>query len=184
MNQPALDTSRLALRQAASHDLPRLHALWSQPEVRRFLFDDHEVSLELAQSVLTSCLACAGSGYGLWLVHPKGEGELLGCVGLLPVTTVAEYEPALAGLLEVLAAFSAAYWRKGYAREALSAVLEHAFGTLQLPVVAAANDVPNVASEQMLRALGFEVLSEVPGPKYRMRTYRLERDVWRRRHDG
>lgn len=181
MKQPLLHTSRLTLRPAVSQDLMRLHALWSQPEVRRFLFDDQNVSLELAESVLDSSIECSAAGYGLWLVHGQEHDELpLGCVGLVPTMT-AEYEPALAGLLEVLAAFEVSHWHKGYAREALSAVLEHAFRMLDLQMVAAANDVPNIASERMLTALGFQVLSEVQGPKFPLRTYTLERAAWRSR---
>jgi len=161
-----------------------MHALWSLPEVRRFLFDDTDVPLELAQSILDSCLACAPSGHGLWLVHGKESRELLGCVGLMPATTAAEHEPALAGTLEVLAALAPAHWHRGYAREALSAVLTHAFDALDLPMLSAVNDVPNVASERMLRALGFQLLSEVQGPKYPLRTYTLRRSAWQRRHSG
>lgn len=118
MNQPSLSTPRLELRPADSRDIDRLHALWSQPQVRRFLFDDPDVPLRLAQAILDSCLACSASGYGLWLVHHKESRELLGCVGLMPATTAAEHEPALAGTLEILAALDAAQWHKGYAREA------------------------------------------------------------------
>jgi [ribosomal protein S5]-alanine N-acetyltransferase len=178
MNQPSLCTSRLTLCPAGSQDLEQLHALWSQPEVRRFLFDDQDVPLELAQSVLDSCLRCVESGYGLWLVRLKEHRDLLGCVGLVPTTMAVEHEPALAGLLEPVASFGAAHWNRGYAREALSAVLTHAFATLELPKVAAVSDVPNVASERMLRALGFQVLSEAQGPRYLMRTYILERSAW------
>lgn len=184
MKQPSLLTARLSLRPAASNDLVRLRAIWSEPGVRRFLFDDSEVSRKLAKSVLAACLECAELGHGLWLVYSKDQGELLGCVGLVPVKAAAEFEPALAGQLEVLASFSSAHWHRGYAREALSAVLTHAFGALELSTVAAVNDVPNVASERMLRALGFEALSEVPGPKHSMRTYTLQRSAWLREHDA
>lgn len=175
MNQPPLHTSRLTLQPATSDDLISLHALWSQPEVRRFLFDDEPVSIELAEAVLRSAVAHAASGYGLWVVRLKSASEPLGCVGLMPTTTAAEHEPALAGMLEPLAAFAAAHWHKGYAHEALSALLAHAFDTLKQPALAAVNDVPNEASERMLKRLGFEFLSEVQGPKYRLRTYTLQR---------
>ena len=52
MSRPSLETARLMLHPAVPQDLPRLHAIWSEPAVRRFLFDDREVSLELAGSVL------------------------------------------------------------------------------------------------------------------------------------
>ena len=166
------------LSPAESRDLEALHALWSEPEVRRFLFDDQDVSLELARSILDSCLECAASGHGLWLVYPKDDRELLGCVGLVPTTTAAEHEPALAGVLELVVSLGAAHWHKGYAREALAAVLAHAFGALEVTKVAAVNDVPNAASERLLSALGFQVLSEVQGPRHRLRTYTLECGAW------
>jgi RimJ/RimL family protein N-acetyltransferase len=184
INQPTVQTLRLALLPAGPGDLQALHALWSQAEVRRFLFDDQDVSMELAASVLAACLECATSGYGLWLMYRKDDGVFLGCAGLTPAATVAEHEPALAGLLEVLVALEPAHWHRGYAHEALSAVLSHAFGTLDLPKVAAVNDVPNVASGRMLDALGFRMHSEVEGPRHRLRTYLMERNSWAGRNDA
>jgi ribosomal-protein-alanine N-acetyltransferase len=184
--QPRLRTKRLTLRPATSGDLTQLHALWSLPDVRRFLFDDQDVSLELATSVLGACLECSPSGYGLWLVHLAEGSELLGCVGLLPTQTAVEHEPALAGLLEAIASFAPIHWHRGYAHEALVAVVHHAFTTLEQSTLAAVNDVPNVASERMLRRLGFGVLSEVQGPKLPLRTYTLQRAAWsdaREHHD-
>lgn len=173
--QPRLETARLRLVPAARTDLAVLQALWSRPEVRRFLFDNREVSVELARASLDRCLRYTSLGYGLWLVHAKEPSEFLGCVGLVPTSTAAHYEPKLTGLLEVLVGFPNSHWRRGYAREALGEVLRHAFETLELARVAAVNDVPNAASERMLTALGFKVLSEVRRPKYPMRTYILTR---------
>ncbi|TQV70674.1 GNAT family N-acetyltransferase [Exilibacterium tricleocarpae] len=178
MRQPILRSKRLTLQPAKSNDVIPLQALWSQPEVRRFLFDDRDVSFELAESVLGSALACAPSGYGLWLVYLENQPEILGCVGLMPATTAAEYESGLAGLLEPVVALAAVHWHKGYAQEALSEVLTYAFDRLQQPCLCAVNDVPNVASERMLKKLGFDILSEVQGPKYRLRTYQLPHSSW------
>ena len=178
MNQSLLHTKRLILQPARSSDVNVLQFLWSQPEVRRFLFDDQEVSYELAERVLSSALECAPNGYGMWLVYLQNQTELLGCVGLMPATTAAEYEPALDGLLEPLAAFSAVHWHKGYAGESLTKVLDYAFNSLDQSRLCAVNDVPNKASERMLKKLGFDALSEVQGPIDRLRTYQLQRDSW------
>jgi len=59
--------------------------------------------------------------------------------------------------------------------------LGYSFDALGLAAVAAVNDVPNVASEKMLLKAGFRSLSEVEGPKYRLRTYILERKAWQQR---
>lgn len=178
VSQPYLYGERLTLQPVKSTDVISLRELWSQPEVRRFLFDDQSVSLELAESLVGAALACAPLGYGLWLVYLADEPELLGCVGLMPATTASEFEPGLSGLLEPLAAFAADHWHQGYAHEALSEVLTYAFETLEQACLCAVNDVPNAASERMLKRLGFEVLSEVQGPKYRLRTYRLQSNNW------
>jgi ribosomal-protein-alanine N-acetyltransferase len=173
--QPTLRTARLELRPATVADLPALHTLWSDPQVRKFLFDDQPVSLDLAKAVLDDCLARSAEGLGLWTVYETNGSALRGCAGLNPTTLAAQYEPALSGLLEPLAAIDPQHWHKGYAHEALGALLDYAFDTLRQSVLAAVNDVPNVASEKMLLRLGFLRLSEVPGPRYRLRTYRLDR---------
>ena len=182
MQQPTFATARLIIRPAEMADLAALHSLWSHSDVRRFLFDDQPVSLDLAQSVLNSCLSSALSGVGLWLVEDQQGSRSLGCVGLNPTTTAAEYEPSLAGLLEPVAAFGPSNWHRGYAHESLSELLSYAFGPLAQPKLAAVNDAPNIASEKMLLKLGFIEHSEVEGPRYRLRTYHLQRAAWEAQH--
>lgn len=87
----------------------------------------------------------------------------------------AQYDPTLHGLVEPVAAFVPAVWGHGYANEALRAVLSYGFATLGLAMVAGVNDVPNEASDRMLRRLGFDFVRECGGPYYRARVYRLER---------
>jgi RimJ/RimL family protein N-acetyltransferase len=169
---PPLHTARLVLSPAVADDLDALHALWADADVRHYLFDDEPVSRERAAAVLADTLALA-DGLGLWSVRLKGGRDLIGCVGLMPVATAAEYDPSLAGAVEPLAAFAPAAWGNGYATEALTAVLRYGFDDLGLPLVAAVNDVPNAASDRLVRRLGFEVTGECDGPKYRLRTCRL-----------
>ena len=179
MCQPPLETLRLTLRPNVALDLSELHGLWSDPEVRRFLFDDREVSLELAKSVLDDCLPYGMVGYGLWMMHLKPNREVVGCVGVVPAKTSANHEPALSGLLELLVSLAPLHWHRGYAQEAASALLTHVFDTLGESVLAAVNDVANIASERMLKKLGFKLLSEVKGARFPLRTYTLRRRDWR-----
>lgn len=167
--QPTLLTARLTLRPAAPDDADALWALWAHPEVRRFLWDDREVGREVADAVLADCLALAARGLGLWVV--QREGATIGCAGLLPVSTAAEHDPRIAGMVEPLVALAPAEWGRGYAHESLAALLGHARDALGLRTLAGVTDVPNAASDRMLRRAGFTVLGEVPGPRYRLRTY-------------
>jgi RimJ/RimL family protein N-acetyltransferase len=53
--------------------------------------------------------------------------------------------------------FAPAYQRQGYATEAVSAVLDYAFTTLQLQQIRAVTDSRNSASIKLLQRLGFQL---------------------------
>jgi RimJ/RimL family protein N-acetyltransferase len=161
-------------------DVDALWALWSDPDVRRFLWDDRSITREEAAATVSDCLALRDQGLGLWLllrVHDPSESAdsdesaPIGCAGLLPVTTAAEYEPRLAGLVEPLVALAPNAWHRGYAHEALTTLLAYASTTLGFARLAGVTDVPNVASDRMLRRAGFVVLGESAGPRHPLRTY-------------
>lgn len=177
--QPTLTTARLSLRPVTPDDAEGLWTVWTDPLVRRFLWDDRAISREEAAATISDCCALGPDGLGLWVLAERGPtvdatptaDVLLGCAGLLPVSTAAEYEPRLAGLVEPLVALMPSAWGRGYATEALAELLRYARQTLGLARLAGVTDVPNAASDRMLRRAGFEVLGEVPGPRYALRTY-------------
>jgi RimJ/RimL family protein N-acetyltransferase len=162
---PTIRTERLTLAPATDADLDALLALWTDPDVRRFLWDDREISRDEAAGVLADCISASEDGLGLWTVRVGDEDALAGCVGLLPANPPPGTEP--------LAAFHPRHWGSGYATEALRALLDHAFATLRLPALVAAVDVPNAASQTLVERLGFHRVEEIQGPKYRMIRYAL-----------
>jgi len=176
--QPALSTSRLVLRPVDVEDFSYLHGLWSESLVRRYLFNDRFVSLELARSVLATCLEGRGRGTGLWIVQSNDGSERVGFAGLNLTGAVAAAEPRLKGLLEPVIALHPSRWNQGYALESLACLLTYAFDTLDQERLAGASDVPNVASVRMLTRLGFTRLSEVQGRRHLLRTYLLTRVDW------
>jgi ribosomal-protein-alanine N-acetyltransferase len=174
---PRLVTARTALVPVELADLDVLWALWDDPEVRRYLFDDQPVSRARAAEVLAACLAERARGLGLWTIRPQTAAEtIVGCAGLMP-TSVAAYDPAMAGLVEPIVALAPAWWRRGFAVEVVRALVHHAFHALGLARLSAATDVPNEASHRMLVRTGFVPQRECDGPYYRTRTYLLERSA-------
>jgi RimJ/RimL family protein N-acetyltransferase len=173
---PHLITAGLELRPATLDDLKTLRALWAEPDVRRFLFDDVPVTRERAAEVLGHSLQAAEAGLGLWVARLRDTETVIGCVGLMAASTAAQYDPRLVGAIEPRASFAPAVWGHGYATEALAAVARYAFEQLGLSQLAAVNDVPNEASDHLVRRLGFEVTGECEGPRYRLRTYVLTRE--------
>lgn len=179
---PAIRTPRLCLTPTTAHDVDALWALWADPDVRRYLFDDAAITRAQAAETLAGTWAVRDRGLGLWAVRDApadaaspADGAIVGCAGLLPVGAAADHEPRLAGLVEPLVALHPSAWGRGLATEALGALVAHAFDALALPRLAAATDVPNAASDRMLRRAGFVPLGECDGPRWRLRTYRLER---------
>ena len=178
--QPTLISSRLELRPVRQSDVDALWSLWTDPDVRRFLWDDRSITRDEAAATVADCLALSDTGLGLWMIRVKEpshsssdapDTSATGCAGLLPVSTAAEYEPRLAGLVEPLVALAPNVWGRGYAHEALTTLLEYATLTLGISQLAGVTDVPNVASDRMLRRAGFVVLGESAGPRYPLRTY-------------
>src|SRR4051794_28109525 len=78
-----LATARLRLCPCTTNDLDALLCLWTDPEVRRYLFDDRVISREEAETRLRSSLASFHThGFGLWLAYRPGEAATVGFCGL------------------------------------------------------------------------------------------------------
>jgi RimJ/RimL family protein N-acetyltransferase len=170
---PRLLTVRLTLRPAASDDLDALWALWTDPDVRRFLWDDEAISRERAAEVLAHLQALGAVGLGLWVLERRGEHAPIGCAALRPAEVMGGVEP--------LVALAPADWHQGLAAEALAAVLDYAFWSLSLDELSAWVDAPNAASHRLVERLGFTHSGELDGPRYPMRYYILSRDDHARR---
>lgn len=168
-----LTTSRLRLRPVSDADVDALHALWTHPQVRRYLWDDVVIDRAVvAERVVRSDASFAAAGWGLWAIEPREGGELLGAAGLV------ELDPAVGP--EILYSQHPDHQGRGYATEAAEAVLAHAFGALGFARVPGRTDTPNRASARLLERLGMRFEGErlVSGNPYVC--YALAREDWRR----
>jgi RimJ/RimL family protein N-acetyltransferase len=144
---PLLTTERLDLRPLAAADVDAAHALWTDPGVRRYLWDDIVIPRERAQAVIAeSERNFRDHGFGLWGVRERGKPALLGFCGFRKGDLMVEPE--------LLCGFLPAYWGKGLAAEAARAALEFGFQRLGLTAVGAATDAPNTASIRVIERLG------------------------------
>ena len=67
-----LETARLRLRPCTVNDLDALLQLWTDLDVRRYLFDDRIISREQAETMIQNSLASFSTqGVGLWVVIVK-----------------------------------------------------------------------------------------------------------------
>ena len=90
-------------------------------------------------------------GFGFYALALQETGEFIGFVGLSHVDFDAPFTPAV----EIAWRLDYAYWGKGYATEAASAVLEHAFGPLGLTEVVAYAVHDNTRAIHIMEKLGF-----------------------------
>jgi ribosomal-protein-alanine N-acetyltransferase len=141
-----LTSRRLTLHPLAPEHLDAMHALWTDPGVRRYLWDNLVISRERAAEVIAGSQAdFAAHRYGLWSVVENTSGRIIGFCGLRS----GDEE----GVPELLYGLLPRYWGHGFATEAAQAVLSYAFA-LGYPEVVAATDVPNDASARVLERLG------------------------------
>lgn len=144
-----LCTARLMLRPLREADAPALHALFSDPEVVRYWKSGPWSSREEALLAIRDDAGAMREGTRLRLgVVRQADDALVGACTLFHV----EWPSRRA---ELAYAIVPPAWGRGYAGEAVGALLEHAFGTLGLRRIEADADPRNVASARLLERLGF-----------------------------
>jgi RimJ/RimL family protein N-acetyltransferase len=140
-------TARLTLRPFSLEDLDAVHALWTHPDVRRYLWDDVVIPRERAGEMLRAILTgVERNGRGMWLIYEDSAESPCGFCGFLP-----RKEPERG---EMIYGLVPSAWGRGYATESGRAVIDYGFKTLTLPKITATADVPNVASQRVLERLG------------------------------
>jgi RimJ/RimL family protein N-acetyltransferase len=160
-----LSTERLVLRPVMADDHAAVLAHWTQPDVRRFLFDGAALSgVEVAETIDESIGDFAARGFGVWLIELGSAAGLIGTAGLRPLGSSG---------LEIFYSLAPGAWGHGYATEAARAVVEYGLGPLGLPEVLAEVDEGNAASVAVVRRLGMTPYAVVPGLLGPMTRYRI-----------
>ncbi|MBS1786774.1 MAG: GNAT family N-acetyltransferase [Acidobacteria bacterium] len=173
-----LQTSRLRLMPFQRSDVDDLHRMWTEPEVRKYLWDDLVIPRDTVVAIVENSLqSFAESGLGFWMLNLKGSFRIAGFAGLrhfrLPESNYQEVE-VLYGLLPD-------YWGKGLATEAAEAILQYGFQQLRLERIYAGADPPNIASIKVMERLGMKFLCTVnlnglPAIYYVMRKSQFQAD--------
>ena len=172
-----LTTPRLILRTFRRDDLPAYAALNADPRVAEYL--GGPLTRERSDGIAEwANERYEEEGLGLLAVERRGDGVFLGMCGL-------HHQESYPDDVEVGWRLAHEPWGKGYATEAATAWLDHAFGTLELPRVISITDRPNVRSLAVMRRLGMtfdhEAQVEDDGIVFDAVVYSITRDVWGRR---
>ena len=180
MTTGTITTARL--RPWRDGDLPAFAALDADPRV----MEHFAKTLSRAESdamVARNRDHFAAHGFGHWAVEVPGRAAFIGFVGL----AVPRFEAHFTPCVEVGWRLAAEHWGRGYATEAASVVLAHAFGPLGLDEVVSFTAPANRRSRRVMERLGMTRLPaddfEHPGlpeghPLRPHVLYRLSRAAW------
>ena len=144
-----ITTERLALKPVAPADHATLHSLFTEPGVRRIIFDDQIIPPEQTTAIIaTSETLFHTHAFGLWLARMKDDAAI-GFGGLWYFREPPE--------LELLYGVGDAHGKRGYAREIARAIVAYAFDTLKMTEVCASTDPSHSSSRRLLEDLGFSL---------------------------
>jgi ribosomal-protein-alanine N-acetyltransferase len=146
-----LRTARLRLRPMTDADLPAFVAYRRDPGVARYQSWDETFSHRDAVALFASRRGIEIGAPGAWTqiaIEEAASGTLIGDVAL----HVRADDPLQA---EIGFTLASGHQGHGFGTEAVSAVLDYAFGTLALHRVFAVTDARNDAAARLLERVGF-----------------------------
>jgi aminoglycoside 6'-N-acetyltransferase len=146
-----LATPRLVVRRFTAADASTLAVYRSDPEVARYQAWECPYPLEDARRFVASLEDLAPGTPGTWFqfaVALAATGALVGDVAL----RTSRSDPRQA---EIGFSVAPEHQRRGYATEAVGAVLDYAFGRLAMQRVFAITDARNLPAQRLLERVGF-----------------------------
>jgi [ribosomal protein S5]-alanine N-acetyltransferase len=144
-----IETPRLRFRRIAQSDAETVFEIFSHPEVTRYWSSPPMVEMSEAEAfVQRKLVSYAGPGGFQVGVERKEDGELLGACSFFNQNLDCKRA-------EVGYVLGRKHWGKGYMSEAMTGLIETAFGPMELNRLEADIDPRNEASAKLLQRLGF-----------------------------
>ena len=144
-----IKTDRLLLRQWSEEDRLPFHLMSSDPEVMRY-FPKPLSANEADELILRLSDEIEQLGFGVCAVECRETKEFIGCVGLHKLVDQYDFAPCV----EIAWRLAKSAWGQGYATEAASASLKHAFTELGMDEVVALTARVNQPSQKVMQRLG------------------------------
>jgi RimJ/RimL family protein N-acetyltransferase len=166
---PVLETLRLYVRPFEIDDLEDCHQLLDvEAWQTRNSLERRRTWLQWTILNYAELAALAQPPYGDRAVVLKSTGELVGAVGVVPSLMPFDRLPGFGGKVDTTQmrpevglfwATRSGHRNHGYATEAAQAVIDYAFGTLNLARIVATTQFENLASQAVMRHLGMSLES-------------------------
>jgi RimJ/RimL family protein N-acetyltransferase len=157
MIAPTLITERLTIAPMSLQHWEEYAAAWADPRMTEFIGGDPRNRNVSWGKFLAGIGLWSLLGYGYWSFVERESGKFVGNGGL------AQFERGIAeleGFPEAGWAFAADAWGKGYATEAMNAILNWADTKAKLGEIRCIIDPGNAASHNVATKLGFTIFAE------------------------
>ncbi|HVJ52336.1 MAG TPA: GNAT family N-acetyltransferase [Aliidongia sp.] len=155
---PILETPRLRLRRHEPSDFPVYAALWSHPDIVRFIggrsFTEEEVWARIQRYVGHWTLF----GFGFWAIEERATGDLIGEIGFADFRR--DNIPASHGCPETGWMLAPDKHGQGYATEAALAVHEWGDGNFTVEHTFCMIQIDNRASIRVAEKIGYRLREE------------------------
>ena len=177
-----LETERLRLRNWREGDDERLHIHCNTPAVMRWLGGVRSRE-QMRESAERLTRLQEERGHTFWVLERKADDAFLGFCGLKIANA---RDSKVAGEIEIGWRLRQDVWGQGYAKEAATASLDHAFGPLGAQRVIAITFEGNEASWGLMKRLGMQRRADLdyvdpdwPEEMNPTIVYMIEADQWR-----
>lgn len=147
-----IETERLILRKIAESDAELQYRLLNTPAVMECLGGVKELH-EIEAKHANAMASFAREGFGFMMMTEKPTGELVGHAGLKRVDNPLASN---VGDHEIGWLVREDRWRRGYANEAMRAVIDWAFDSIGVPYLVAITSERNMPSWRFMEKLGME----------------------------
>lgn len=150
---PTLDTPRLILRPHRGADYAAACAMWADPAVTRFIGGRASTPQQTWSRLLTYLGHWAVMGFGYWAIEERDSGAFAGEIGFADFKR--DIAPEMQNVPELGFALASSFHGRGFASEAVRAVLAWGDGHLNSKRTVALVNEDNAASIHILEKSGY-----------------------------
>lgn len=169
MNIPdRLQTERLVIRPFQRSDKDAFVQFMTNPAATRFLaFSEEHKTKEGAEAMLNWVIQSYSSNNPVFAlcIADRETDNFVGSCGLSPLEE--------AGDTECYYSLDPNYWKRGYAAEAMSALLDHAFKSMNLDTVVALTHPDNIPARRLAERLGLVQTGTILHPQLNVEAIRF-----------
>jgi RimJ/RimL family protein N-acetyltransferase len=154
MEIPVIETPRLRLRGHRYDDLPQCVAMWSDPNVTKFITGRASTEQQTWARLLSYLGHWSLMNFGYWVIEERDSNTFIGEIGLADFKR--DIAASMKGHPELGFALASNFHGKGYATESVQAVLCWADARLPHPKTVCLVNPRNLASLRVVQKCGYE----------------------------